>query len=425
MYYGMNVYRKEYYKRAMLDRMRNCAEVARLYVDEIVADVILGQKRALRDTLTKLSTVTFANIYFEETALANCVDGECDGAGYRHLGGNENYFRIGVPVAALGINYGHLVVEGHIENNEFNQLESAWYLFMVISIGINIIIACAMYYAAMKYLYKPIMVLIEHASSGHVDEESRDCRTPYVELKEMVLLNRHMRDMLRKVKENELMMAMGRMCSMIAHDMRSPLSVLKGYVDKEETLSTPEESEYQHAARRCVQRLLNMAADLVDYAKASSIQKQIIDINSVLSQALFVEMGEVAEGKNISLRYEAKDGVFVFLDPRKMERVMVNIVVNAIQAIHHDDGLILISVHARCEGDLVIEVKDNGQGMDANDVEHMFDDFFTKGKKGGTGLGLAYCKQVVDAHCGNIEVVSQLNSGTRVSIVIPNCIVNV
>ncbi|MFH1830521.1 MAG: hybrid sensor histidine kinase/response regulator, partial [Pseudomonadota bacterium] len=74
-------------------------------------------------------------------------------------------------------------------------------------------------------------------------------------------------------------------------------------------------------------------------------------------------------------------------------------------------------------GDLVISVVDNGKGISSEDLSHVFDSFFTKGKKGGTGLGLAYCKQVVEAHGGSIDVESEVGKGTMFTIRMPGCVI--
>jgi signal transduction histidine kinase len=101
----------------------------------------------------------------------------------------------------------------------------------------------------------------------------------------------------------------------------------------------------------------------------------------------------------------------------------VNLVKNSIQAMNNSGGEVSLSARATQSKDLIIEVIDNGQGMNPEDVPHIFDSFYTKGKKSGTGLGLAYCKQVVDAHGGTIDVESQLGRGTTFVIKMPDCVV--
>jgi CheY-like chemotaxis protein len=112
--------------------------------------------------------------------------------------------------------------------------------------------------------------------------------------------------------------------------------------------------------------------------------------------------------------------------------VLVNLVNNAIQAIDGKEGEVVIKAEVKQElpppaspykgGELVISVKDNGKGISSEDLSHVFDSFFTKGKKGGTGLGLSYCKQVIEAHSGSIDVESELGKGTKFTIRIPECV---
>lgn len=114
------------------------------------------------------------------------------------------------------------------------------------------------------------------------------------------------------------------------------------------------------------------------------------------------------------------DDVIANIDHYRMGRVLINLVLNAIQAINCDEGEVGIVIKKNANNNLSIKVTDNGKGIEDADQEKIFDCFFTKGKRKGSGLGLAYCKNVVEAHGGSITVESEFGKGSVFTIKIPN-----
>ncbi|MCK4350132.1 MAG: ATP-binding protein, partial [Candidatus Krumholzibacteria bacterium] len=105
---------------------------------------------------------------------------------------------------------------------------------------------------------------------------------------------------------------------------------------------------------------------------------------------------------------------------QKIEQVMINLIVNASEAMREDiKGL--VTVRTRLEGNtIIVDVKDNGVGMNQQTVKQIFDPFFTtKRAKGGTGLGLAIAYRIIEEHGGNISVRSKTGAGTTFTIRIP------
>lgn len=230
------------------------------------------------------------------------------------------------------------------------------------------------------------------------------------------------RKMAKNMAYQSRLAAIGQMSSHIAHDMRSPISVLETYVKNENNINESEEKEFKSAAVRSVKKLLHMADDLVDYAKATKVERSVINLKKLLDDSVISEARNKLSGNNIGVRCEIDGNIYTNVDAYKMGRVLINLVNNSMQAISHDHGEIAISTKAE-DGALVIEVVDNGKGIEKEYLPHIFDSFFTVGKIKGSGLGLAYCKQVVEAHGGTIGVQSEIGKGTTFTIRIPNCIV--
>ena len=144
-----------------------------------------------------------------------------------------------------------------------------------------------------------------------------------------------------------------------------------------------------------------------------------VDINTLIGATKRLVQNEVHKHGEIELNLSEEVEPFPG-NSQKIEQVMVNLIVNAAQAIPDDrKGLIKVSSSME-EGMVVIEIEDNGKGMDEKTQKQIFDPFFTtKRAKGGTGLGLAISYRIIEEHGGNISVSSKQGVGTKFTIRIP------
>ncbi|MFH1653594.1 MAG: hybrid sensor histidine kinase/response regulator [Pseudomonadota bacterium] len=216
-------------------------------------------------------------------------------------------------------------------------------------------------------------------------------------------------------KRSAHLAAIGQMSSHVAHDMRSPLSVIQGYIGGEHS------DEMRKAAINGVNKLNRMADELLDYAKASKVEPVITSVKSLVETTVSNEIQKLANERGVKLIYDVSNDIVAKIDHYRMGRVLINLITNAIQAIDGVSGEVRITVKLE-EDSLKITVADNGNGIEKESLEKIFDSFFTKGKVKGTGLGLSYCKNVIEAHGGTIEVSSGLGQGTEFVIHIPSCI---
>ena len=230
-----------------------------------------------------------------------------------------------------------------------------------------------------------------------------------------------------KEQETKVLCAIGAIASQVAHDMRSPLSVLRAYAgrqsaERKEVAGGANDELYRAAAARSVDKLVRMADELVDYARASRLDAREIDLSRYFEDHVLPEIKRAASTRRVKLLLDLPNGTQARIDGAKMGRAVVNVLHNAIQSIDHDDGEVRVLASAE-RGELSIGVADNGRGIAPENIGKIFERFGSFGKEGGTGLGLSYCKQVVDAHGGTIDVKSESGKGTVVNIRIPNCIV--
>lgn len=168
------------------------------------------------------------------------------------------------------------------------------------------------------------------------------------------------------------------------------------------------------------QRIKGIVEGLRGFArKDEGLLVDSVDVNTLLEATTRLVKNEVHRHAEIEL--DLGDEIDRFTgNSQKIEQVFVNLIVNAAQAIP-DDRKGLIQVRTRMEGnDVVIEVEDNGRGMDEKTQKQIFDPFFTtKRAKGGTGLGLAIAFRIIEEHSGSISVKSSQGKGTTFTIKIP------
>lgn len=209
-----------------------------------------------------------------------------------------------------------------------------------------------------------------------------------------------------------------RFIAQIAHDMRSLVAVLRSFftcMDLE-----PDEAdiaELKEAACRSVTKL-QCLVEMLD-APTSSVhpKRQWIDVADMICLTV-KELKALTNPKDIEIIYVGVKHMTAFVDPFLINRVLVNLVVNAVQAINGGDGVIRVGLFHQ-DDTVYIEISDNGCGIDPEHINRIFEHGFTFGKKDGTGIGLDICRQITEAHAGKIEVHSIPKRGTVFTATLP------
>jgi len=175
------------------------------------------------------------------------------------------------------------------------------------------------------------------------------------------------------------------------------------------------------------ERLDNFIRELLDYARERPLKCETLDLSELLRDLIDVaERHPDAEGK--SLRFSSpEEDVCVHVDSEQMRQVLMNLVLNALEAVEAE-GKVEVRIATRRDrpgagsgstGSWVcVEVQDNGIGIAAPEVELIFEPFYST-KRGGTGLGLAIANRIVERHGGALEVESRLGAGTTMQVWVP------
>jgi len=228
---------------------------------------------------------------------------------------------------------------------------------------------------------------------------------------------------------SERLAALGRLAAGVAHEIRTPLTSLKLFLQsvREESDFSPEQAEDFAVAMRQVHRMESTIHHFLNFARPQEPCLAEVDLRKLIEDALVVVQPRANQQEVEVVRQFAAELPKVEGDARQLGEAMVNLLVNALEVMP-EGGRITIAVAA--EGGAAdqlgrrwvrIEVSDTGPGIRPGDLERLFEPFFTT-KASGSGLGLAIVEGTVERHGGTIEVRSQPGAGTTFSLSLPAAI---
>ncbi len=217
----------------------------------------------------------------------------------------------------------------------------------------------------------------------------------------------------------ERLSTLGKMSSMILHDIRNPISILRGFGEMIQLVADDPEKVRSYAAStvREADRLNQLANELLDYSRGEiRLEVGVVPLATLFNRVV-ESMHERLSARGVTIDVQNEVDEPVILDEERMLRVLVNLCDNARKAMSRGDSLVL---RAGSDGsDLLLTVKDTGRGMEEGVVAHIFEPFYSSSPDGGTGLGMVIVKSVVEAHGGTITVDSEPGEGTTVTLRLP------
>jgi len=221
------------------------------------------------------------------------------------------------------------------------------------------------------------------------------------------------------IRKADRMAAIGHLAAGVAHEVRNPLSSIKGYATYFGTLF-PEGSDNRKAAEVMtseVDRLNRVISELLEMARPADIKRKETDIGTLLESSLRLVKQE-AEGAGVTIVVEAVPAIgSLLVDPDRLTQALINLYVNGIQAMPNGGEL---TVSVRLQGkNLLLRISDTGTGLAPEGMMQIFNPYYTT-KQTGTGLGLAIVQKIVEAHGGRIEVERTGSDGTTFLLAIPS-----
>lgn len=211
----------------------------------------------------------------------------------------------------------------------------------------------------------------------------------------------------------------------VAHELRTPLSSVRGWLEAAQDGLTPTDGRLVDSLHEEAVHLQSLVGDLQDLALADAgelrLHPEPVELGPALEQVVRGQ-GAAASAKGVGLTARTDPGVVVRADPVRLRQAVTNLVANAVR--HTPGGGSVEVTGARDGGDVVVAVRDTGEGIAAADLAHVFERFWradasrTRGT-GGSGLGLAIVRQVATLHGGSVGVESEVGRGTTFTLRLP------
>jgi two-component system sensor histidine kinase PilS (NtrC family) len=229
-----------------------------------------------------------------------------------------------------------------------------------------------------------------------------------------------LRHMEQAVARAERLAGIGRLAANIAHEIRNPLASISGSVEVLKRLpgADAETCNLVDIAVREVDRVNALISNLLDYARPRTEDRQRLDLGEMVSEIAKIFEQE-RRTKEVRLQLHAPTGVWVEAASGQMQQVLWNLLRNAVEAMT-EGGTIYLSTAQKnaTPPEAILMVRDTGIGIAREDLDHIFEPFFSR-KTGGTGLGLATTARIVEDHKGTIDVLSLPGKGTTFTVRLP------
>ncbi|NLX63140.1 MAG: transporter substrate-binding domain-containing protein [Tissierellia bacterium] len=215
---------------------------------------------------------------------------------------------------------------------------------------------------------------------------------------------------------NDKMQALGQLAGGIAHEIRNPLTSINTFIDLIPYKLDDEQfkKDLVTITKKEINRMNELISQLIDYTKPVTRQPTSFFIDEVLEEVLILFSNQFKK-KRISVVKDIRK-LSVFADRNQIKQILVNIILNSIEAMEEGGKIYISSFKGDAEG--IIEIKDNGCGIAEAHMDKIFQPFFTL-KPNGTGIGLAITKKLVEENEGDIFIESEENNGTKVTVSLP------
>jgi len=223
--------------------------------------------------------------------------------------------------------------------------------------------------------------------------------------------------MQEQLQKSDTLSVVGELAAGIAHEIRNPMTALKGFIQLLEMSMQEDHSMYFKVIMSELRRIESTITEFLILAKPQAIQFKDNDMRKVMNETLELLNGQ-ALMHNIQFNVEyANELPYVFCEPNQMKQVFINIIKNAIEVMPQG-GFVTIKMDNQPKEYIHIVVEDQGEGIPEKKIKRLGEPFYTT-KERGTGLGLMVSYKIIKEHKGKVKVESEVGVGTKFHIYIP------
>jgi signal transduction histidine kinase len=323
-------------------------------------------------------------------------------------------------------------------HQQVTALRRSAFAATLISLGV---VALGVWLALTLLVDHPLQQLV--TVMGRAEQGDLSVRADVPNSDELGQLARHFNDMIAKLHaaQGELeryhqeqlaradrLATIGEMAAAIAHEIRNPLTGISGALSVLSRDFSADDSrrEIVRQTRLLIERLNNTVEDILHYSRPSLPQLQTVKLDDIVDRSLSLTEGEAKKAGIQIARAPASDAngaasAMVSADPHQIQQVLLNLILNAIQA-SAAGAQVAVRTHVSVDDGepawATVEVEDHGKGMTPEEAAQAFQPFFST-KAHGTGLGLSIARQIVEQHHGHISLRSTPGAGTCVQVELP------
>lgn len=218
--------------------------------------------------------------------------------------------------------------------------------------------------------------------------------------------------------QGEKLAATGRLVRIIAHEVRNPLNNITLSVEQMlQDIKDEPMQLYMNIIMRNGKRINDLISQLLNTSRPSEITLEQQTFQHIMDDVIAASIDRLTL-KKIKLEVSYPNTALqIMADREKLKLALLNVVINAVEAMEEQKGLLSISVQEQ-NNKLLLIISDNGSGISEEDISRLFEPYFTQ-KRNGVGLGLTFTLNILQAHKAEIEVLSKLGSGTSINITFP------
>ncbi len=264
-----------------------------------------------------------------------------------------------------------------------------------------------------------LMLAIAHQASAAVERARLHREVTHM----AEVLAERVEERTRELKETqaqlihaERLAALGELAAGVAHEINNPLHILQAYMEYLVSRAVPGDPilEFLEPMQDSLAGIARLAGQLRDFSRPASGESKLVQVNDALTKVLRLVNKELMHCQ-IQVKESLSSGLpNVLGDPRQLEQVFLNLILNARDAMPGGGWL---KIETLADRDMVyVQITDTGVGIDDDDLAHIFEPYFTTKKDRGTGLGLAICQRIVTQHGGKITASSQVGRGSTFTV---------
>ena len=364
-------------------------------------------------------------------------------------------FTIASPIVNEGESVGALALSGNLQGGYFSAKDNIEITFVYIFVN-AIILSEVGFYRMAKIVIRPLEQLVQLADSYDDDviadnlfrRNENEFGQLAFRLKQMMKRIEHDNHTLRSTVDSlktsneelkrarievvraEKLASVGRLSAGLAHEVGNPLGIVKGYLDmlEHDNVSASDCREFAARAGAEVARMESIINQLLDCSRQSKIDRKPINLDEILEDLVLMFRNRKFASRIEFMVQNLTPDISVNANYDSLRQVFLNCLLNSIDAIEEKNGLnvgeisITTSLGQKDGGSkyVIIDITDNGMGVDSEQLENVFDPFFTTKEPGkGTGLGLAVSYTLVEQFGGEMSLHNNISGGARVRIELP------